>query len=217
MRPPHPPRILALGALVALVVVACVAPGGRSGAIHRWWAGYGPVVPHDTFPGNCKLCHVGESWDTLREDFEFDHAARTGVPLHGAHDEARCLRCHNDRGPVAVFQARGCAGCHEDVHRGHLGAQCASCHNETTWEPLGQRAKHDRTRFPLTGSHALLSCHKCHLGARVGNFAPTPTECVACHADDLAATTNPPHIPLGFVDNCQRCHMPTRWEQTRGS
>ena len=60
----------------------------------------GPVIPHDSFPSACSLCHVGGSWTEIRDDFEFDHLAETGVPLNGAHAEATCLRCHNDRGPV---------------------------------------------------------------------------------------------------------------------
>jgi hypothetical protein len=33
--------------------------------------------------------------------------------------------------------------------------------------------------------------------------------------DDLNGTTNPPHIALGWVDRCDRCHLPTRWSQGR--
>ncbi len=29
----------------------------------------------------------------------------------------------------------------------------------------------------------------------------------------LQATLGWSHVNLGWVDNCQRCHMPTRWEQ----
>jgi len=208
-------RLLALLCVLAVLAGACISVVRRdqSGSLHRWWAGLGPVLPHDTFPADCRLCHVGASWNQLREDFEFDHGKRTGVPLHGAHREAQCLLCHNDRGPVSVFKARGCAGCHEDVHQGDLGPDCSKCHHESTWRPTGQFEMHFRTRFPLTGAHAAVACHKCHPGARVGNFVPTDTECLTCHQDDLAATANPPHIPLGWVDNCQRCHLPTKWEQ----
>jgi hypothetical protein len=156
---------------------------------------------------------VGPGWSTLTENFAFDHAARTGVALPGAHAEARCLRCHNDRGPVEAFAARGCAGCHEDVHQGELGPQCTSCHTQVTWRPVAQVEKHAHRRFPLTAAHALVSCHRCHPGARVGNFTPTDTRCETCHQDDLVRAVNPPHVALGYVDNCQRCHIPTRWEQ----
>jgi hypothetical protein len=206
-------KTTALLIALALIAGACVTQPAVRGSLHRWWAGLGPVLPHDTFPGDCKLCHVGARWNTLKEDFEFDHAIKTGVPLRGAHQEAMCLRCHNDRGPVSVFDAKGCAGCHEDSHNGRLGKQCATCHTERTWEPILQRQRHTHSRFPLSGAHATVACHKCHVGARVGNFSPTSPECLNCHTDDLNNTSNPPHIPLGWVDNCDRCHMATRWEQ----
>ncbi len=205
-----------LGLLVAAAVVAaCVVPDARSGLRHRWWAGLGAVVPHDTFPGECKLCHVGEQWNVLAEEFAFDHEKETGVRLVGAHDQAHCLRCHNDRGPISVFWSQGCAGCHENVHQGDLGGDCTVCHGQTTWFPEGQVALHQRTRFPLTGVHAITACHRCHPGAAVGNFVPTDTECVTCHYADLQVANNPPHIALGFVDRCERCHLPTDWHQSQ--
>ena len=208
----HPTkRTVVLIAVLSYVAVACVTSGPAVGELHRWWVGLGPVLPHDTFPADCNLCHAGQGWNVLTEDFEFDHQMETGVPLIGAHLRAQCLRCHNDRGPVAVFNAKGCVGCHEDFHYGDLGANCTSCHQENTWQPVGQIEMHNRTRFPLVGSHLTTACNRCHLGAFVGKFVPVATECVNCHTDDLANTTNPPHIPLNWVNNCQRCHMPTLW------
>lgn len=208
-------RRLFLIALLAYLLVACVVQDGGpgSGALHRWWAGLGPVLPHDSFPTDCKLCHVGDTWNVLSDDFEFDHEAKTGVALKGAHARAMCLRCHNDRGPVATFAAKGCAGCHEDVHAGSLGGNCESCHQQHTWRPEGQIERHNLTRFPLTGAHLAVSCNRCHPGAFVGRFAPTDNRCETCHLADAVATTNPPHVGLGWTQDCQRCHQPTRWKQ----
>ncbi len=133
--------------------------------------------------------------------------------LDGAHAHASCLRCHNDRGPVADFAARGCSGCHEDVHRGQLQQGCATCHDEWSWRPRGMHELHRQTRFPLTGVHASASCRACHPGAEVGVFAPTPVDCVDCHREDLAAATNPDHFALGYVDRCDRCHVPFVWDR----
>jgi len=206
-------KAAALAASIGFLAVACVVQGRDSAAQRLWWAGFGPVLPHDTFPGDCSLCHVGNDWQRVSSDFEFDHQQETGVALEGAHNRATCLRCHNDRGPVAVFTARGCIGCHEDVHVGTLGSECTTCHTQETWQPFGQRALHDRTRFPLIGVHASTACHRCHPGAEVGRFTPTDTECVTCHASDLARATNPNHVGLGWVDRCDRCHLPRTWEQ----
>ncbi len=203
------PLVLSLAA--ALAVAACVTRGQGSGALHRWWSGFGPVVAHDTFPADCKLCHVGATWNKLVDDFSFDHGARAGLPLNGAHNQAMCLRCHNDRGPVATFRAQGCNGCHPDVHYGELGLDCARYHDETQWYVPTARTLHLHTRFPLTGAHLQVACHRCHAGAFVANFRPTDPDCVSCHFQEAADTTNPPHIGLGWVDNCDRCHMPTAW------
>jgi hypothetical protein len=196
---------------LTLLAVACAVPRPGGVAQHRWWAGLGPVLPHESFPANCDLCHVGREWDALVDDFSFDHLAETGVPLEGAHTQARCLRCHNDRGPVALFDAQGCRGCHEDVHHGELGAVCTICHQQETWQALGMVQKHNRTRFPLVAAHASAACWRCHPGSATGRYTPTSVECVTCHADDLARTTN--HVGLGWVDRCDRCHMPTFWQQ----
>ena len=196
-----------------LVLVACVAVGSRASIPerHRWWAGLGPVLPHESFPSDCSMCHVGTDWRELTADFEFDHFAETGVALEGAHASALCLRCHNDRGPAGAFAAQGCAGCHEDVHRGQLGKSCDDCHNEANWRVDDAVARHRQTRFPLVGVHAAVSCRRCHPGAEVGAFAPTPIDCVDCHRDDLAAATTPDHFALGYVQSCDRCHSPFDW------
>jgi hypothetical protein len=207
-------RLLNLRALLlafAGLVVACSTVSSRDASLHRWWAGLGLVVSHETFPGDCKLCHVGARWNELVDDFTFDHAKETGVELRGAHARARCLRCHNDRGPVEVFAAQSCAGCHVDVHTGELGRDCASCHDEFSWRVPNVRVAHLHSRLPLTGAHMSVSCHRCHAGASVRNFRPTDPDCTSCHYARAAATTNPPHLGLGWIDRCDRCHTPTAW------
>ena len=205
-------RVL-LASACGLLALACAVQGVDVARARLWQAGFGPVLPHETFPADCSLCHEGQGWQDLRDDFTYDHAAETGVELSGAHAEATCIRCHNDRGPVATFAARGCAGCHEDVHRGELGTSCDRCHQETTWQPVGQIELHRRTRFPLVGVHAVTSCNRCHPGAEVGHFQPADTECLTCHQSDLARANNPNHIGLGWVDRCDRCHLPRTWQQ----
>ena len=207
MRPTPIALMFAAGTLVA----ACAMQQPRSAELHRWWSGLGPVVPHDEFPADCTLCHTGEDWSSLVEGFRYDHEAETGVPLLGAHAQAKCLRCHNDRGPVDTFVARGCGGCHEDVHLGELGPDCTGCHQPDTWVPQGQYELHFQTRFPLVGVHAQTACRRCHPAAEIGRFRPVDTRCEACHQADYARTTN--HDGLGWNDRCDRCHIPTFWNQ----
>ena len=213
----HPPRqrtrlllFVILG--VGLGLLACIARTDLNDTPPQgWWAARGPVVPHDDFPADCRLCHVGEDWHTIAEDFTFDHAAQTGVALSGAHTQAECLRCHNDRGPVAVFAARGCAGCHEDVHLGQLGTDCGACHEERDWRAREEIVRHEQTRFPLVGAHAAVACRRCHPGGEVGAFTPVEAECIGCHLADLARAVSPDHAAMGFSSSCDECHIPTTW------
>ena len=151
--------ILVIGAVVVISCKPALTP--RQG----WDKSFGPVVPHDQFPADCTLCHTGKNWTTIRADFVFDHDAKTHFPLRGAHQQVTCLMCHNDRGPAEVFAAHGCGGCHQDPHRATLGQICSDCHDEQAWPPKNAIAKHNQTRFPLTGAHASAACFACHPGA----------------------------------------------------
>lgn len=213
--------LLILWALAALWITGCavVQEEGREVAAARFWNGFGPVLPHETFPADCSLCHEGTDWHHLKDDFEFDHGIEAGLALNGAHEAAACLLCHNDRGPVQVFQDQGCAGCHADPHQGVLGANCSECHTETAWLDAlngpGRRKLESRHRmlgFPLTGAHAFASCTSCHAAADAGLYAPTPRECTGCHADDLLNATFPDHLALGWTNRCDQCHQPFTWQ-----
>jgi hypothetical protein len=196
-----------VGGSVTLIGLRCstiVPPNGWS---ERW----GPLVPHHTFPGDCGICHVPERWDKLREDFAFDHEKETGHRLEGIHAGAACLRCHNDRGPVSVYAARGCGGCHPDPHGDTLGLDCTRCHGQQDWSPTGLIAEHARTRFPLYGVHVVVPCESCHERAPVGEYRGAPVRCELCHGDDLARATSPDHLASGWTQTCERCHTPTGW------
>lgn len=188
--------------------VACQTFTPRQG----WKPEYGPVVPHDTFPTDCALCHTGGNWKTIRADFTFDHGKETGVELHGAHRSVSCLLCHNDRGPVKLFASQGCTGCHVDVHQGNLGKTCQGCHTENSWLVRDAVSRHDRTRLPLVGAHAATPCYRCHTGAPVGNFAGLDPACATCHLQQYLATTSPNHTSSGFGTTCNDCHNTIHWQ-----
>lgn len=190
-----------------LSVLACATFQPREG----WNAAHGLVVPHDTFPAACDLCHQTGNWHTLKPEFAFDHTAQTGVALEGAHATAQCLRCHNDRGPVSEFSRQGCAGCHTDPHRGQLGRSCDHCHDQRTWWPQQAIANHNDTRFPLVGAHASVECQVCHSGAQTGNFTGLDTACASCHLRDWQRTTAPVHQTAGWGTNCEQCHTTLGW------
>ena len=198
----------------AVLAVLCIAGAMGCTSVflppHDWSEEWGPMVPHDTFPGDCGLCHVPETWSNIRPDFFFDHTAETGYKLEGAHADAQCLRCHNDRGPVAAYLARGCGGCHSDPHKSALGLECSNCHNQFWWEPDGLVLEHAKTNFPLVASHALAPCEACHERATSGDFRGTPTECHFCHQED-ALLAQPNHVVNQWVTGCEDCHDVGDW------
>jgi hypothetical protein len=204
----HFQPLIMLITCTVILLVNCRPPLLRQGWSKRHW---GPLVPHKSFPGDCGLCHIPDRWDKLRDDFSFDHQKETGYALIGAHAHAVCLRCHNDRGPVQAYLARGCSGCHPDPHAATLGLECQRCHDQQTWNPIGLIAEHARTRFPLIGIHAMAPCESCHAGAQTGQFRGASTQCERCHAAVLARAASPNHAANNWITDCQRCHVPTGW------
>ena len=149
------------------------------------------------FGRNCASCHNDAGWKVIRG---FDHRV-TGFPLLGAHQRTKCVSCHI--GNRFAGTPRQCVACHleDDVHKGAFGRDCASCHSPLSWK--NARFDHNRTRFPLVGRHAAVSCASCH-GAHKERPRP-PMTCVACHRkDDVHRGANGP--------NCATCHSPVSWQ-----
>lgn len=208
------PAMTRLLAVLLLLAASAAAPARAADPRLAWKKKeWGPMVPHTKFPKDCSLCHVAKRWDVLRPDFSFDHKKETGYPLLGAHAQAACLRCHNDRGPVKAYLARGCSGCHVDPHKGSLGLDCERCHTQTAWVQAGGQsrkvAEHARTRFPLTGMHAVVDCRECHLTADLGEFKALPVDCRSCHGREFASAPN--HAARGYSQDCSQCHQTLAW------
>jgi hypothetical protein len=163
--------------------------------------------PHLTlmFSEDCASCHHQDDWSPST----FDHDGQYFPINSGAHvgKWTECMDCHTTLGNYAEFT---CITCHENTETemqhvlvsGYVyqSDACLACH------PTGDADNifdHDQTAFPLTGEHLVVDCIQCHVG---GVFSMTPTECVACHADDYNQTTNPNHTGLGISTDCIMCH-----------
>ena len=158
-------------------------------------------------PARCTDCHSQVAWKPAAG---FDHG-RTRYPLSGAHRDVACLKCHQQAGSArgeagteAGTEAGGekvlllsqfrdtpqpaCARCHQDAHRGKLGAACANCHDTGSWK-TANRAKldHDKTAYPLRGRHGQVACERCHVaGKGVGGQSWRMADfsrCESCHRD----------------------------------
>jgi len=163
------------------------------------------------FSTDCAACHSENSW----EPATFDHDGQYFPIYSGKHDGEwdQCTDCHTNPSDYSVFT---CLTCHtnpetDDHHDGVGGYSynsdaCLACH------PTGDadfNFDHNNTLFPLTGSHNTVACIDCHSSG----FQGTPTECVACHAEDFNQTTNPDHNALGLSNDCAMCHTTAAdWE-----
>lgn len=153
----------------------------------------------------CRSCHTehkGRQADIVLLDKErFDHSA-TDFLLTGAHNSVACVNCHKPEQKYRDAKNQ-CVDCHKsnDPHEGRLGAKCASCHNETSWTKA--KFDHEKTKFPLRGSHQTISCAACHPN---DSYKKIPTDCISCHR------INDIHNGR-YGDKCETCHGVKKWAE----
>lgn len=155
----------------------------------------------------CRACHTDHKGRQARivslDEQRFDHQ-QADFALGGAHLKLECKACHR---PGEKFSSAPseCVACHkqDDKHKGALGPDCASCHVDASWKTV--RFNHDKTHFPLHGSHVTVACETCHANLR---FAGTPRECIACHKKDDAHKGR-------FGTRCESCHSEQKWKPAR--
>jgi hypothetical protein len=182
-------------------------------------------------PSRCESCHTLDGFRPAR--FGPDEHARTAFPLRGAHLAVACDECHKRAATVAggagastatspqvplKLPAARCVDCHRDPHRGETAVAsaqnvCETCHRVESWRQVA--FDHARTRYPLSGRHAGVTCVRCHAhmedpATRIG-FKGAGTECAGCHRD--------PHAGQFAAANgrtaCERCHATDSLQATR--
>ena len=169
--------------------------------------------------GRCEPCH--SEADFLRVSFTIDDHKKTRFALLGAHAAVPCVACHSAQKVNAKstrqFHWEGtlqCTTCHEDIHKGQFAKKmpngCETCHGVESWQKL--LFSHERTRFPLKGKHASVSCEKCHV--RPDNSATLPVqytgvhlECIACHKDEHEG-----QFAVRGITDCSPCHSAVSWK-----
>ena len=155
----------------------------------------------------CKSCHTehkGRGANVVGLDRENFNHSNTDFSLAGAHSKVDCADCHKSKVKFRDTPHK-CFECHkkDDAHNGKLGEKCDSCHNDRTWKR--QEFDHDKTKFPLVGSHADVDCKTCHPDER---YKETPTDCFSCHKiNDVHSGS------LG--QKCEKCHSTRRWSEAK--
>lgn len=149
----------------------------------------------------CETCHTEQEWKKTI----FDHKRDTKYPLIGNHADVKCVKCHAPEKPLyGQNLSTICYSCHkkDDKHEGQLGKKCEDCHKETSkWDDTPY--DHNRSAFPLTGSHMRVECKKCH---KTPAFKDAETTCVSCHQKDDAKVHKKRLGP-----KCDDCHNTRIW------
>jgi predicted CXXCH cytochrome family protein len=151
--------------------------------------------------------------------------------LTGGHVAVSCAECHKQSDtfqpkPTAQYHwpDLACASCHQDPHNGQFAEKmrqsgkdgkpmgCQACHSTKTWKDL-TAFDHDKTAFPLSGSHKAVGCIDCHkppnFETKIINvdFKSAPTKCEECHED--------PHgkqFAKNAITSCGECHNTAKWK-----
>jgi len=195
------------------------------------------VSPSQTDCARCHMEHNGQGFVLTRlERKDFDHAAQTGFVLEGKHRAQSCEKCHTakhipasaraeikmiDPGRSFLGLRRECTSCHEDVHRGQLGAECTRCHRQEGWRPA-PGFSHASTSFPLTGLHQMVACDKCHAphsgektsaekasGEKTVLFKGlAASSCQSCHMDPHKGAFQEAKVR----GSCDTCHTTAGWK-----
>jgi hypothetical protein len=89
----------------------------------------------------------------------------------------------------------------DNPHGKDFKISCDKCHSSKGWflDKEIYSFNHNTTRLPLKGSHADVTCRKCHQSLV---FSEAKTQCSDCHNDVHQAT-------VGL--DCERCHTPVSW------
>jgi hypothetical protein len=183
----------------------------------------------------CKNCHNESGWKPAPG---FNHR-KTRYPLAGKHVAVQCQKCHAptmdaDAHKGATLRPRSevfsrfrpvahgsCVDCHKDPHEGRLGDNCARCHSVAGWMEMrgagGERAFHEKTRYPLRGTHVEVACKSCHgpfPGAKATYKGLAFDSCATCHVDAHLSQLGQLGTPAAA---CDRCHTvsgfrPARYE-----
>jgi hypothetical protein len=174
--------------------------------------------------GRCDSCHTVDGWKPTT--FAAADHARTRFPLVSPHAKVKCADCHIPAGKATRYMIKfaACLDCHKDEHQGQFAAapwlnRCDQCHNGATFKTTSfSLEKHQKSSFPLTGSHEAVPCNECHkaeTGEKLVLYHFSRLSCTSCHEDvhkgEFASRTaklDAHGKPLG----CQACHSTKEWK-----
>ncbi len=176
--------------------------------------------------GRCESCHTVNGFK--QATFTVKEHASSLFPLRGRHAVLECKQCHKPEGAVTVFKIKAfglCSDCHRDAHGGQFALapydnRCERCHDESGFHPSTfTLARHQQTRFPLTGGHVATPCIACHQPVekpRLAAYHFSRIDCTSCHRDphqnQFAARMARVNAG-GRAAGCEACHSTAAWSE----
>ena len=169
------------------------------------------------FDRDCSKCHSPAGWHEVNRA-KFNHTD-TRYQLAGKHMDVKCDKCHAPGKPMNGLKFALCTDCHNDYHRGQFAGrqskgECAECHSVNGFSPaLFGIDIHNKTDYPLTGSHLAIPCLACHSNKKYDDGSSGPvfvfksTRCLACHKDPHKGELN----KFVSVSGCEGCHSVDGW------
>jgi len=173
----------------------------------------------------CEQCHTGATFKT--SNYSLSSHKKTNFPLTGGHAAVPCNECHKPMPGTKVtpyhFSQLSCTTCHEDIHKGQFAQRmavpnaqgkplgCEACHSTKEWKDL-TKFDHERTNFPLVGSHRAGACIDCHkptnmeLTMKNVDFTKAPMKCSDCHENPHADQFGAQAL------DCAACHNSNKWK-----
>ncbi len=180
--------------------------------------------------GECSSCHNVNGFKPALFGVK-EHAA-TAYPLQGKHAAVRCEQCHIPAGRATIYKVKfaQCTDCHKDEHQGQFARapyfnQCQQCHDLNGYRPSTfTLARHQQTRFRLSGGHLATPCNECHRAktdfAGRGTVKPAvmyhfeDRSCIACHQDPHQGQFRDRMLRIsagGKEMGCEACHSTETW------
>lgn len=211
-----------IGAHEKLECVSCHKTEKRDGKQFQKFAGVAfenctschEDVHQNKFGNDCRKCHNEFSFHQVKSLSTFNHE-KTDFPLRGMHQSVDCKLCHK-AGYAQSIKHKRCADCHSDYHKSqfaknNVSPDCIECHIVSGFTPSTYTIeKHNKTNFPLEGSHLATPCFVCHKTENEWNFSKRETRCVDCHENIHESILDEKYMPN--LD-CKSCHSVNFWSE----
>lgn len=176
-------------------------------------------IHNGKFGNNCVSCHITESWNTIKNTKEFDHS-KTNYPLLGKHNQVKCEACHKGvKESKLKPKYERCIDCHTDYHKGEFVKEgnlidCKECHVVEGMEISSYTIElHNKSKFPLKGSHLAVPCQGCHYSSdnkpNKWKFKIDCNYCISCHKNIHGDSITK---KIKAEENCELCHNVESWK-----